>query len=1040
MNCRAIDHTMCQHKLVRLKRSVAPSCVLAAVLLGLAAQPTAAQVAPGRGMIGQRSAPSPTYFGSFGLFYDGDYDRALSDFLAEGRGGIKTAQSNWIDSICYHAMAGECYYQVGQLQKALGHYNSALQLYVAFADWMIRVQWDPVVSPLAANQIRPIPWGQRSRETRYGAFRDSFLTLQGQVNNNAVVQQGGVVQQPQMFPLHYGEILRSTCLAIRRRRELLGPLGEHDPLTKEVLGACTRRLTQPNHWSETFIDVQLGLAFYAAGKPDQAKPVLERALLLAGEFDHPLTSVVFLELGHMAYAQGDFAAASQFFGEASIAALQYEDPGVLEEAFRYGFVTYLAAGGDGQWPPLSAAAAFARTRGYRHLQASLELLAVENLALIGQTKNAVSLLTQARGLIGNRQMVRGRIGARMHYLNTLTLYQLGQRQAANTALGNLVPYLAGSSHRLFQLMTADVMSQQGGLNARVALPLYEQLLRDPDTADWTRDPLEALAFVCTSHEAPFEHWFEMVYEKDKALALEISELARRHRFLSTLPLGGRLLGLHYTLDTPADELDKPTQLERQDLLGRYPAYDQLAARVREQFVAISAQPIMPEDAKARREQAIAVGQLAETLDAQEALRGELGLRRSPGSLSYPPKRKAAELQAAIKPGQGVLSFFATSRLTYAFLITSQGLDSWTIEPATGLHKRVAVLLRDMGLNDANRPIALEQLTNDKWKRTAADLWKRLTQNARTSFPAGANITELVIVPDAALWYLPFGAMPVEADGVTVSLAKAVRLRHAPLVSVALDGDRPRRQGGRSAVVLGRLLPRDDDEVAAAEFDNLSAALPGAVAVKGVLTMPGAVYSRLFDRVVVLSDISEQDKGPFGWSPLPLDRTNGDGSLASWIGLSLPGPEQLVLPGFHSPAEAALKRQGPDGAGQDLFLTSCALSAAGVRTTLISLWRPGGQTSYDLVREFMQELPHQSAAGAWQRAVSLAVSSPVDPAVEPRVEISPKKTPPKAEHPFFWAGYLLLDSGQMGDEDSPAAEPAEPPAAGVEAAAPRLQVR
>ncbi|MBX9791071.1 MAG: CHAT domain-containing protein [Pirellulales bacterium] len=1012
-------------------------------IAGALATRAAAQVTqpvPGQGLLGQRVVPSDTYFASFGLFFDGDYDRALANFLAEGRGGIKTAQSNWIDSICYHTMAGECYYQVGQLQKALAHYGSALQLYVAFADWMIRVQWDPIVAPLVANQIRPIPWGQRTRNTRYGAYRESFLTLQGQVNNNQVVQQGGVVQQAQMFPLRYGEVLRSTCLAIRRRRELLGPLGEHDPLTKDVLAACTRRLTQPNHWSETFIDAQLGLAFYAAGKPDQAKPVLERALLVAGEFDHPLTSTVFLELGHLAYAQGDFAAAGQHFFEASIAALQYEDPGVLEEAFRYGFVAFLAGGGNQTWPPLAPAVAWARARGYRQLQASLELLAVENLALQGQAKAAASLLTQARGLIGNRQMMRGRVGARLHYLNTLTLYQLGQQQAASAALANLMPYLAGSSHRLFQLLTADVMTQQGTLGARIALPLYELLLRDPDTADWTRDPLEALAFVCTSHEAPFEHWFELVYEKDKALALGISELARRHRFLSTLPLGGRLLGLHWTLDTPAEELDKPAQLERQDLMGRYPAYDQLAARAHEQFAALAAQPPLPDDPKARRAQVVALNELAATLGAQEALRGEMGLRRSPGSLSFPPRRKAAELQAAIKPGQGLLTFFATSRQTYAFLVTAQGIDSWTIEPAAGLHKRVAALLRDLGLTDANRPIGFDQLTSDKWKRTATDLWKRLTQDARTSFPAGSDIAELVIVPDESLWYVPWGAIPVEADSGPKPLATVVRLRHAPLVSLAFGDAQPRHQGGRSAVVLGRLLPRDDDDVATTEFDSLAAALPGAVALRGGLQVPGAVYSRLFDRVIVLADINEQDKGPYGWNPLPLDRSSAVDSLAAWIDLSLPGPEQLVLPGFHSPAEAALRRQGPDGAGQDLFLTSCALAAAGVRTTLISLWRPGGQTSYDLVREFVQELPHQSAAGAWQRAVSLAVSAAVDPAVEPRVEISPKKQPPKAEHPFFWAGYLLFDSGQPGDEDSAPAEEPAAPVGGVEAAAGRERLR
>jgi len=33
------------------------------------------------------------------------------------------------------------------------------------------------------------------------------------------------------YPLHVDELVRCTCLAMRRRAEILGPLGEHDDLT-----------------------------------------------------------------------------------------------------------------------------------------------------------------------------------------------------------------------------------------------------------------------------------------------------------------------------------------------------------------------------------------------------------------------------------------------------------------------------------------------------------------------------------------------------------------------------------------------------------------------------------------------------------------------------------------------------------------------------------------------------------------------------------------------------------------------------------------
>jgi len=87
--------------------------------------------------------------------------------------------------------------------------------------------------------------------------------------------------------------------------------------------------------------------------------------------------------------------------------------------------------------------------------------------------------------------------------------------------------------------------------------------------------------------------------------------------------------------------------------------------------------------------------------------------------------------------------------------------------------------------------------------------------------------------------------------------------------------------------------------------------------------------------------------------------------------------------------------------------------------LLSRWRTGGQTSFDLVREFVQELPHAPPTEAWQRAVLLAMDSRLSFDSEPRVKHAPSDEAPKASHPFFWAGYMLVDSGT-------AAEPSQAP--------------
>jgi hypothetical protein len=131
----------------------------------------------------------------------------------------------------------------------------------------------------------------------------------------------------------------------------------------------------------------------------------------------------------------------------------------------------------------------------------------------------------------------------------------------------------------------------------------------------------------------------------------------------------------------------------------------------------------------------------------------------------------------------------------------------------------------------------------------------------------------------------------------------------------------------------------------------------------------------------------------------------------------------VLPGFHTPAESGLRDPGN---GEEIFLTLCGMMSTGTRTVLLSRWRTAGQTSHELVREFVQELPHTTASAAWQRSVYLLMHGDLMPDVEPRVQLPRLESPPAADHPFFWAGYLLADTGsrlRAGDEGT--AEPKKP---------------
>jgi hypothetical protein len=192
-----------------------------------------------------------------------------------------------------------------------------------------------------------------------------------------------------------------------------------------------------------------------------------------------------------------------------------------------------------------------------------------------------------------------------------------------------------------------------------------------------------------------------------------------------------------------------------------------------------------------------------------------------------------------------------------------------------------------------------------------------------------------------------------------------------------------------------------------------------------LPVASAVYASLFDRLIVLDDYDPVGKGAGAWSPVTTDRGKPGSTLDDWMALPWQGPDQMILPGFHTAAEGSLKKQGVATAGNDVFLPVCGMMACGTRTILVSRWRTGGASSYDLVREFSQELPHAAASEAWQRSVMLAMQQPLTAGQEPRLSLKATEAAPNGDHPFFWAGYLLIDTGVPGpsESDDPGAQPA-----------------
>ncbi len=957
-----------------------------------------------------RSAPHDGYWTCFGPFLDGDFRTAAKSFREAARDGIMnistTTPGPWIDAICYHAMIGECHYQMGNLPDALDEYTAALKFFLAHRDWMLRIDFPPAIDP-EVNPKTVITWGKTTRTAmRVGHFSPRYSSMTGNLNNNQPFFAGGVVAAPLMYPVYASEIVRCTALALSRRRELMGPLCERDPLTAQLVDALARLPAPPNHWSQSWAELQLGLAYAASNRIPQAVSELQKSLVAAGQYDHPLTCVAFLELGRIAFEQGKYEAAVTYFHEATISGAYFERFDVLEEAFRLGAEAHLLSGKKGAYPPIAPAMAQFSPNKARILHASLVTSLAEQLISSGELMAAATALNQARGAIGRHEMANGAIGSRLNHQTARAAFHTGDLKSGAAAMTTALTYQKAACKRMFHIGLADAAFRGGGLTERVADTVFGDVLREPTPTDWMTEPLDTMAALTSPHPLPYEHWFELVIgRKEQDRALNIAERIRRHRFLAGQTLGGRLLALRWVLEGPPEALTQEAILQRQDLLVKFPKFADLSKRSAELRTKIEALPMSPAEEAQIKQQQEHFAELTRVSAAQEALLQLIALERVPSEIAFPPLRETKDIQQQLPDGTIVFYYFVTSRNVHAFAIAKDHYAFFSLPQPAKVKADMAELLKQMGLHDRSQPVAIEDLKANGWRAAGQRLLAQLTNDAKPQ--EWSKYRELVIVPDGVFWYLPFEALPVPGEAGGKPLLMQLPVRYAPTLSLAVADRRARRPLPRTAIVVGKLLPREDEAAAKVTLDSITAAAGDCAVLRRDLPAPAAIFASTFDRLLVLADCDDIEKAPLTWSPFVLDAARPGSTLAEWTQLPLAGVDQVILPGFHTPAEVSLKRAG---AGDEIFQAVCGLMASGCRTILLSRWRVAGQSTADLMREFLQELPHDSADNAWRRSVQLASDRLLDPAIEPRLKAPSTTEGIKADHPFFWSGYLLVDTG------------------------------
>ena len=649
--------------------------LLALVVLAVMSASSTSTVAQVPGVqIGRNTVPSQAYFNAIENLYEGDYRDAERTLARELRGAIKIGvTSRWLDSIAYHAMLGEVFYHQGRLDDALDQFDRACLMFLQNPTWLIRVDFARDPTPDANRLRQPLPWGKSNRQFTLGRFPSQELIQLGSFDGvNRAVQQGGAVPFPQKWQLNVIEIVRATSLAIRRRNELLGPLGAEDAISRDLITALSRSITIPNHWSKSWANLLRGLAEAGGGKVGQAEKYLQGALLVRGQFDHPLTCVALLELGRLKMEEGDLSAAAGLLAEASYSAFYFDDLGIIDDAFRLGTMNHLASGPKSLNPALEPAANWSSRKRYRHITARLNLAVAEESLHLGNGKVAQATLRNGQSRL--RDAATGLLGNWSQYLDARLQFQQG-RETATAALSQAIAQHIGMSVHNLQLQLVNQRYDQQQLRARSAVGIYQKLLSDPEPADWMLRPFETLAVLQTPHGPAFSLWLDAVLSrKNLATALEVSDLAKRHRYHYSLAWGGRLAALRDTLETPEHLLSQHARNQRNELLLRFPQYDQLLQAGRQLRSDLSTRWQPGIDENEQRDLVKLWRNWTKNLSQREEMLTQIGLQRAAIDMQFPPIVSTTTLQKQLLPGQAIVVFERDARRHDWLLAHFAGVD------------------------------------------------------------------------------------------------------------------------------------------------------------------------------------------------------------------------------------------------------------------------------------------------------------------------------------------------------------------------------
>ncbi len=949
--------------------------------------------------------PGAPYYVGREMLRVGDIQGAAERFESLLNVAAQTATDGWIDSIPSLVMLGECFYQQGNLAKAIEQYDAALAISIRFPGWPDYFSLIDVPVAVSDPFAKGINWFRLSRPSSSLALPESVQLIADLAQ--ARQDSSGNVIAPVFLTarLDTTEVFRALGIALVRRWQILGPLAANSAMTDGAIQHFAYNIQQTHAWTQTSWGALRALARLARDE-GIAVQQLRSASYVRDQYDYYLSPLCLLVQGKLALEQGQYQAAIVHLQDAGILAAQYEQFDTLAESI---IELSDAACANERIDLIDALGRAAAWTGKRSELAQMACLsgAAELNVHKGNAAEAKKIAGRIASALRPRGVLLPRYKARLAFLETLILLNENNSAAAWNRLTTALTLMRGNAESgaipevVFQKQVALDLLASGQLSRVDADKVLTMLLGEPTRTAWEVHPLETLSAITIPALPAYMRWLQTGDRQDVADVTKRMDCIQREQLYEALPLAGRKFAWLSAISTPNSLLPTDVRPDVLKAIQQSPGLADIPQRLSTVLQQVRQSPAPLDDRQLKADTRQHYLQLDGLSNQLEHLLLSQCVSRQPLRRFAPNDWNLAIAQQQLGPRDCLVSFVVASDEIIAVAINNQSIELWRIADMPSVLKGLKTLYQQIGLSrTAGNKVNSDVLSSSApWRQTAEQLSSTLF--APNSLSMIESAERLIIVPHGFLWYVPFETLIASRKMPLVSNAA---ITYVPTLGSFHTAYRKSNLTSDALIVSGKFFA-PDKSVNTREVTAIAAARgPSAIIhLDQKVTASSSFWLQArTDELVVLNRLNMVDDG---WAIRPIGIDSAAGSLLSdWMNLPQAVPQLVILPGLETSI-----RTGEFGNGNDVFLPVCAVVYGGSRG-VISRWATGGMSSSRYLQRLRQELSETTPISKSLRRATLALWAEQfavsdEPVLKPAGGADTELT--SGEHPLLWSGYMAV---------------------------------